>query len=295
MAHTVDMNRRDCLALGGLGWPKWAASEPLRVVYPRFGLNPQSSYGYRLLELALKRSGRAFELSVHAEALSDERLLLALEQGVISVLDGGAAPEYEARFRAVYFPIDLGLSGLRRLVVRQADREALTSVHSLQALRRFRVGQGRGWSDAAVLRRAGLRVVTAETSSLFRMLEGGRFDLLPLAVTEAPGLLQEHAREAPSAVLAPEPLLHYPFARLFYVSPTNPSLQGALWEGLRAAYADGSLSALFATLPDAGPWIRGGGAATTVIRLLNPFLSERFRAMPARWFLEPGSAQGPAH
>lgn len=287
------MRRRLLLPALGVA-PLAGAQAPLRVVLPRSELGQQHADSERLLRLALQRSGVAHEVHHLTELLSYEGTRRALHEGQVSVVDWGYSLEAEQRFPPVYFPIDLGLSAYRRLVVRQEQAAEIGALRTLDGLRRYRIGQGHGWSDVGVLQTAGLQVATGEFQNLFRMLRAGRFDLLPLGLAEAADLLQRLAGQASGCVMLRRPLLHYPFARMFFVSPRQPALREALQAGLERAMADGSLPRLARRLASFAPLHGGTGLAApqgagldAVIRIDNPFLSGRFRAMPASWFATP--------
>lgn len=278
--------RRFCLSAGALVAPAVSAQAALAVVYPRVAERPREAYGYRLLQLALSRCGEAFHLRLSDHLMGPERARQELLEGHVSVMDFGTSPEFEERFEPVFFPIDLGLSGYRRLLVRRERAAEFAAVRELGELRGKVAGQGPGWADSRILNAAGIAIDTAPFEALFRMLQVGRFDFFPLGIEEADGHLARYAALAPDCVVLDQPVLHYRFARLFFASPGQTRLRDALQRGLVRAYDDGSLRQLLAQAPGFAPLLRSGRTALrTVLELSNPWLSPRFKAMPARYFV----------
>lgn len=264
-----------------------AGAAPLDVVYPRIEERPTDAYGYQLLELALRKSGVPFELRLSSDPMGPERARVELAAGRISVMDSGLSSVSEQKYGTVYFPIDLGLSGYRRLLVRSERAEEFEGIRTLEQLRRFKAGQGPGWVDARILRQSGIEVETAPFGALFRMLEAKRFDFFPLGIEEAEDQLHRHRAAAPNCVALNTPILHYRFARVYYVAPGNQRLRDALQRGLERAFEDGSLRQLLARSPAFAPLLTPGRARLkTVIELPNPWLGPKFRAMKERYFVK---------
>jgi hypothetical protein len=259
------------------------------VVYPDIVERGGTGYGYQVLALALKKSGRPFTLEISPVPMSMERAKVKLDSGEISVLDIGTSPEFERRWDAVPFPIDRGLSGYRLLLVPQSQAKAFGGVKDLGGLRRFTAGQGRGWADVAILRNAGIAVEeVAEFENLFKMVNGGRFDFFPLGVEEIKAFQDQFAADLGNTVIAPGLALHYPFGRLFFVRKGDRALAEALTEGLAKAFADGSFQKTFRDDPGVGSSL---GFADlnhrTVVEIPNPNLSDWFRRIPSRYFWSP--------
>jgi len=279
-----------CIALAGT--PAHAASTaspaPLEVVYPNLNGNGSANLGYRVLQLALDKSGRAYQLNVDPRPANDERARLLLQSGDISIADFGSGADFEKRFAAIYFPIDQGLLGYRLFIIHRDDATRFAQVQSLQELQRFAAGQGLGWSNNQIMSAAGLEVVTGPTlESLFPMLEARRFDFLPLGLNEVYGFQDQYRKLAPSSLVETHLVLIYPFARLFYVKQGNAALQQAVEEGLRKAFDDGS----FQHLLNNDPAIRAAVLQANLrgrvqIRIGNPTLTEAFRGIPSRYFFD---------
>ena len=140
-----------------------------------------------------------------------------------------------------------------------------------------------------MLRAAGLPVVTADQLGLlFKLLQAGRFDYLPLGLNEVHQLVQQHRSIAPDAVVEPHLALVYPFARLFFVRRGDEARRAAIAEGLAQAFEDGSFQALFAAdRTTQGVLAQARLAERRVLQVANPGLSAATRAIPARYFIRP--------
>ncbi len=278
-------------ALLSLGQQRPAAAQgsPMRVVYPNLdGLGPQA-FGYRALQLALEKSGQAFQLMLGPGETNHARARKQLDSGGIDVVDFGTSPAFEQQYQALYFPVDRGLNGWRLFVIRASRASAFAAVTDLAGLRRLRAGQGSDWSDAALLEAAGLPVMRATTlNTLFRMLAAGRFDYLPLGLNEVYGLLEHAGSDARDCVVEPRLVLVYPFERLFFVRRGNEALRAVLQAGLTRAFEDGSFNALFAADPsNQTAMARAKLAERRALRIDNPTLSRAAREIPARYFITP--------
>lgn len=279
------------LAAGVAPWAPWARGEPapLRFVYPNINGLGEAGFGFRALRLVLQKWGQPFELVHQPEPTNNPRSLRALEQGELDVMDLGASLALEQRFQAIYLPIDRGLSGWRLLVVHAASAASFAGVRTLADLARMTAGQGTSWPDAALLRGAGLQVVSADRLGLlFSLLQARRFDYLPLGLNEVHGFVQAHRAQAPDAIVEPRLALFYPFARLFYVRRGDEARRAAIAAGLGRALEDGSFAALFSAHAATQTALAQARLAERhVLQIANPDLSEAMRAVPARYFIRP--------
>lgn len=276
------------LALGH-AIPSLGQTGTLTVVYPNMNAKGQDNLGYKMLELALAKSGRPYALIQHPAPANNERARTLLRQGEVHVADFGSGAEHEKAFRAVYFPIDRGLLGYRISLVHHSLEAAFAKVQSLNQLRAYQAGQGLGWSGISVLRSAGIPVVTVPTlESLFPMLEARRFDFLPLGLSEVYGLSEQYGDFAPSAVVDAHMLLVFRMARLFFVRHDSAELHAAILLGLKRAFADGSFQKLLYADPSIRrALLRAKLSQRNTITLDNPLLTEAFQAIPDEYFFKP--------
>ncbi len=276
------------LAAGVAPWVR-AEAAPLGFVYPNVNGLGEAGFGYRALHLALRHWGQPFELQLAPATTNIPRSLRALAQGDVNVMDLGTSNAFEQQFQPIHLPIDRGLSGWRLLVIRADAAPRFRSVDSLERLADMRAGQGTNWPDAALLRASGLAVVTADhISLLFKLLQAGRFDYLPLGLNEVDGLVRRYRTTSPDAVVEPHLALVYPFARLFFVRRGDEVRRAAIAEGLGRAFDDGSFQALFAADPVTRSTLAQARLAERrVLQIANADLSEATRAIPARYFIKP--------
>ncbi len=273
-------------ALAPITGAAMAATEaPLRVTYPRLLERPGHAFGYQVLELALQRSGQPHELRLGEQLISSKAAWPQLEAGQVDVIDNGSAGTLAERVDLVPIPIDFGIGGCRMLLGRAEILERLKNVRRVEQLWPFVFGQGLDWTDSRILRSAGLRVEEGDFSKLMRMLQGGRFDLIPLGADEAHSILERDREAAPDVQIEPTLGLFYPYPRVFFVTRGNTALQSALSRGLRAAHADGSLAALLARAPGIGPILSGQRALPKrLIALPNPWLPTQLRGLQPEHF-----------
>jgi len=261
-----------------------ASAKPVTVIYPRVAANGTDVFGYRVLKLALDKSGADYRLRLTRATMNHKRARRMIREGRVSVFDFGTSPRFEREFLPIYFPIDRGLNGWRLLVIRRDRQADFSRVTSLQGLRQMTAGQG-PWSDTPILESAGIRVTTAPFESLFRMVGAGRFDFFPLGVNEIYGLLAANRGDDRNLVVEKHLVLIYPFGRFFFVRRGNQHLHDIIARGLKRAWKDGSFEKLFYDDPALKQALKQAGLKRrTVIRIPNPFLSSRFRQIPLRYF-----------
>lgn len=291
---SVRWTRRSLLHLAGAGSVLGGvraghAQSPMAVVYPNLNANGADNLGYRMLELALQRCGKPYTLTLHPMAVNDERARTMLRRGVVDVADFGSGAEFEKAFSAVYFSIDRGLLGYRLSLIHYSLENEFARVANLTQLRRYRAGQGLGWSNNAIMQAAGIPVVTGPTlESLFAMLEAKRFDFLPLGLNEVYGFSEQYGDFAPSMVVDPHVLLIYRFARLFFVRPDSTELHAMILSGLKRAFADGAFQKLLASDPSVRRALqRAKLAQRATITIDNPLLTDAFLTIPDEYYFKP--------
>lgn len=261
----------------------------LEVVYPRMAERPVDAYPFRMLRAALEATGRAHVLRLTEGGLPSMRAFREMNRGLFNVMDTGAAPRLAEEARILPFPLDLGLSGYRLMLVRRDRVAALRAARTLEDLRGLSFGQGPDWVDGYILRAAGLKVVEAEFQALFRMLEAGRFDAFPLGADEADLLLGRFGAQAPSAVVLQDWCVHYRFARVFAVRAGETAVHDVLHEGLSRIFGDGRARAILARDPRIGPLLDGRRRLPSrVFELGNPQWSAPYQAIPEHLFFKPG-------
>ena len=255
------------------------AQAPQQVVYPRAESEHDSRYLYdwEVLRMALEKTRTRFgpyELRQAGQFMSPARVTAeAAGAGSINVFVRATSAQLEQQFRPVRIPVDRGLIGYRLLLVRHEDVPRFADVKSLEQLRRFSIGQGKGWVDVGILQAGGFKVVEGNNyEGLFSMLEVKRFDALSRSVDEALSEYDEWHQRFGFEV-EPGIALYYPLARYFFTrrDAEGEALAKRLEAGLEAMVQDGSLQALFMTYK--GPLIkRSGLARRRLFRIPNPGL-----------------------
>lgn len=258
----------------------------IRVVYPNINGIGKDSFGYAVLKLALDKSGVDYDLSFDNDPMTNERIREQIKNGKISVADFGTSPLYEMTLQAIYYPIDLGLNGWRLMAIRKDRQDDFRNIGNIEDLTRLTAGQGQGWSDTEILRKAGLQVVEApHIDNLFRMLNAGRFDYFPLGANEILSLLTTYRSQCPDVIVEKSLVLVYPFGRLFFVRRDNIPLANALNKGMKKAMEDGSFLRLFRERSSARDLEALSGLnKRTKITIDNPFMTKAFRNIPRKYF-----------
>lgn len=145
----------------------------------------------------------------------------------------------------IAFPLELGIIGYRVCFVNPQIKEDIKKATTLADLRIYSMGQGVGWTDIEILRHNGFKVMEVSNyTSLFKMVAGGRFDLLCRGANE---LMMEYEQYKHIGNLTYDEtfVLVYRLPRFFYLSKKNAALKQRVEEGLKIAYVDGSLLALW--------------------------------------------------
>jgi ABC-type amino acid transport substrate-binding protein len=252
------------------------------VVYPLTSLDDADSryeYDWAVLRVALQKTTPRygpFELKQSTQAMSPQRVAqeLLTPSGRINVLARATSPELERQYIPVRLPIDKGLLGYRIFLVRSADLPRFAAVHTLDDLRKLRVGQGRDWVDVPILRNAGFTVVEGTSyRGLFAMLSAGRFDWFSRGIDEAQREYIERRPSYPDMAMEPALLLQYPLPLYFF---TRRDAEGKLLaqrisDGMEMMIKDGSLNTLFQQFK--GESIKAGGLTKRrVLHIKNPHL-----------------------
>ncbi len=244
--HLLNLYRLSFLLL--LALPAWSA--PTRVVYNK-GERP---HHVKLLKEILEHTKDMgpYELQASDTTFGSSRLIdeVADNGGGANILTRAPATSEKEmeRLLPIRIPLDKGLLGYRILLVRKQDLPKFAAVNSVEDLKKFRMGQGSHWVDATVLEKAGFNVIGGYyPAGLRRMLNEDRFDMIARAIWEAPKELEEVAKDMPDLAVEPTLVLHYPFARYFWVSRKGdgPDLARRIETGLRRIMANGTFDRLF--------------------------------------------------
>jgi hypothetical protein len=287
------ISRRTLLtALPMLAASAAAAKARPQVIYYNQGngLAAETTFGFKILELALSKSGRRFVLKPSPLGrVTEPRAIEAIAaRNLMDVAMLGTSSAADAKLAAVPLPIDRGLLGYRLLLIDGARQAEFSRVRDLRHLRGLTALQGKGWPDVDILRHAGVTVWTGTYEKLFAMTLARRGDFFPRGILEA---YQEQARMAsanPGLEVETSLALHYRFTSMFYVAKSNQALHDDLYRGFVRAFDDGSYDRLFRR--DAGiqeALERADLGRRRIIEIDNPYLSPATRAIPDRFWYRP--------
>lgn len=149
------------------------------------------------------------------------------------------------RLAFVPFPVYLGALGYRVCFVSDQAKSALAAAESMSDIRAFLHGQGRGWSDVRVLKHNGFKVKEVDRElRLIRMTAANEIQLFCRGINEIGDEWKQH-RGLKGLNVDSRIVLYYPHPRFFYTHKANTELLARVEAGLRLAYEDGSLLALF--------------------------------------------------
>jgi hypothetical protein len=270
-------------------WAATAQAAAPRVIYydQGNGLAGEDPFSLRVLQLALAKSGVAYELRPSPLGnITEVRARAAMKAGdPIDVAVLGTSADVDAELRPVCIPIDRGLLGYRVFLIDRHRQDQFARIRTVADLGKLSALQGRGWPDTKIMRAGGLTVWTAAQRNLFSMMAAGRADYFPRGAAEAEGDLVQHP-EASNLVLERTLMLRYRFTSLFYVAQKATRLHDDLYRGFLNAHRDGSYMRLFRADPGmqaAVGILRGGGRR--VLDIENPYLSPAVAAIPDQfWF-----------
>lgn len=215
------------------------------ITIRHYHLQPRHDFALKLLELALSKQGMPYQiLAVQSnEVLTESRIERMVIEGELDMLFISTSVERERHMIPIKEPIYRGLLGLRLLLIKPEQNENFKKIKSLKELKPYVAGHNVQWSDFAVFKENGLRVVSSTNyAALFEMLKHGRFDYFSRGVNEVWDELAQHSEELR---VADHLMLFYPHPVYFFVGKHKPELAVALKKGLTIALQDGSYKALF--------------------------------------------------
>ncbi len=149
-------------------------------------------------------------------------------------------------YLAVEFPLMLGYLGHRLLVIRDSDKVEFAQISNAQQLQQKTIGIPATWADANLFRDNGYKVrERGSLDNLFQRLKQGECDYVALGANEIFSIFDELAARMGGLTIEPNLRLYYPFALVFYVTPSKPKLAQALQRGLDQLQCNGDLRRLF--------------------------------------------------
>lgn len=260
-----------------------AGSNQETLVVRLYQTQARYSGGLALLDLALGKLNRPYRIiRPDTQVMNEARGERLVIQGQLDLQFMSTTPERERAMIPIRIPVYQGILGLRLLLAKKANAQALSRIRSTEDLARFTGGHGSDWGDLPVYAANQLPVITNPNyEGLFRQLIAARFDYFHRGLNE---IWDEHARYQDQLVIVDDVMLFYPLPTYFFVSPFRPELAVLLETGLRRAYADGSAQDLFQSLY--GERIAQANLRSRhLIILKNPDLPERTPPIDTSWWL----------
>lgn len=224
--------------------PSFAQAQTTTIYHPE-SRNLQHSLILDILHLAIRKSGHGHLYVFETQTLTSEaEQIEQIRNGNLSVIWAGAQQQTDKLLTPIRIPILKGLLGHRIFIIREDNQRVFDAVQTLEELKDLRPGQARFTQDTAILKHANMKVVDpVKHESLFKMLEGGRFDYFPRSVHEPWTEVANH-HDLPLAI-EERILLVYPYAMYFFVAHENQALKNTIETGFRTAIDDGSFDQLF--------------------------------------------------
>ncbi|PCK02567.1 MAG: hypothetical protein COA42_22000 [Alteromonadaceae bacterium] len=203
-----------------------------------------------LLSLALQSSKDkfgAYEVIYSQKHMPSRRKLAELVSGKNLSIDVSMPKvDWEGKTLVVPFPIYKGLASFRLFLVLEENQALVSRIRSLHGLKFFNIGQGRGWSTNKILEDHGFTVVYGDDySGLFPMLGAGRFQLLMRGADEILSEIRAFTHLVPSMQVAKNIAVYTYLPQYINVTKKQPKLAKRLEYGLKKAFEEGKLDAIF--------------------------------------------------
>jgi hypothetical protein len=209
-------------------------------------VDDNSPYAIKMIELALKKIDNKYQLQISKEDLTQARIREEVKtHGRLDIAWGSSNAEVEQIVRPVRIPLFKGLLGHRIFLINKMSQYKFNQIQTLDDLKKLTFGQGKTWADTRILEANGFKLVKAnKTTSIFYMVEGGRFDAFPRGVMEPFNELKKYSN-LPDLAVENSIMLVYKMPFYLFVAPDNVTLANDLELGLNRAIADGSFDEVF--------------------------------------------------
>ena len=210
---------------------------------------------WKVLELALEKSGRAYDLAPSTHS----RLIRREDRQMRRLGDDGnliwASPIYapNTELIPIKIPILRGLASYRYLWVRAADVKKFSHIQTADDLKDFSVLTGQSWGANYILESEGFDLRPGASANLPRMLMAGRGEVLLWPVTGIFNMLEKFGAKNMDMIPVPTVVVRLPQVVYFWVAPEGTQdHHEAITLGLKTAIADGSHDQLIRSFPYIG-------------------------------------------
>lgn len=207
-------------------------------------------YADELLKLALSLSAEKYGpyhiIQQQQEVVVDRQLVQLQKIDSLSVATSMPTQKWLDNAQMVPFPIMKGLASYRMFFTHSMHLKELQHIQSVADLKLLSIGQGIGWSTAEILQQNGFKVsYGVKYSLLFPMLYANRFHLLMRSIYEIEPEWQKYNAEMPELRMVENFAVYTYLPMYFFVNKKQPKLAQRLLYGLKLAFNNGQLGALY--------------------------------------------------
>jgi len=252
-AWTVNLLFSLVLSTPAYGNPKGQVSPELIQVYSR-GWSPVfRDYHIDVLKTSLNYSVQSmgpYDLEQYIMPLTVSREFAELGKGQLFQVNFNSenlidTPEGRA-FINFRYPLYKGLLGLRKLIIRNEDKEKFGPQMSADIFKQLAAGQGLKWADIKIYKHAGIDVMESPDSlQLIPLLAAKRFDYFPLSILEIDVAFDEYSKNNTQVGIADNIYIYYPISVNISVSKNREKTMSRIEYGISMAEKEGKLNALF--------------------------------------------------
>lgn len=201
---------------------------------PEFAIAQDYFVGLLKRALELGAEGRTVPVVQETRLIEQKQGLQEMIRGkIIDVYWMGTDTIREKKLRAIPIPLDRGLMGYRRFIIRRDMAQEFDSINTLNTLANYTACQGKDWPDTTVLEAAGLPVQEIVSfERMFQQLNLKHCDYFPRGFFEPYSELYVRQKIYPDLMLYDPLVLHYPFALYFFLNKDNEVLAQWIEQGL---------------------------------------------------------------
>lgn len=190
-------------------------------------------YAIDLIKFLVKRSGQSGNYIPYQPPGSQTRKEFQLNSGDYDIDWFGSTSEIEGRAIPIRVPIFRGLLGYRVFITNATTSNKLYKDMPLAELQKFKLIQGQGWGDIAVLQSGGYNNIKSISNfkNIFKMIEHERVDLFPRSITEPYGELGSRCNlsndfkcKDKNMLIDDKLMVVYKLPMFFFVSPKRKDL-----------------------------------------------------------------------
>ena len=217
----------------------------------QYRINSKMGYENKVLLMALEKTVPTYgdyELSP-SPTMNKKRAIYNTRSNKIKNLILIASPSQEmlndTELVFSIFPVNRGINGYRIALISPKIKDDESKYDTLEKIKKLKTAQGKGWVDSKILKYNGFNVKEySNHKGLFDMVSLGRVDLFLRGVNEIKFELEKYS-ENKNLIYDKTFLIQYPLPKFYFTHKSNKKALERIDEGLKLAYADGSLDLLF--------------------------------------------------